>query len=134
MPRLVITTEPLQGYRLVFFLYNIYTEDYEEQGASIVSLREAPQTKDEFTEWWRREVSRACQDRVVLVVMKQYDGTNRRKWLQAMEEEEWYNDNGTPSRVRFVTFKKLNMAVILDELLTDDWGENIEKGEMRGGR
>eukprot|EP00579_Thalassiosira_antarctica_P017259 CAMPEP_0201935296 /NCGR_PEP_ID=MMETSP0903-20130614/35194_1 /ASSEMBLY_ACC=CAM_ASM_000552 /TAXON_ID=420261 /ORGANISM="Thalassiosira antarctica, Strain CCMP982" /LENGTH=136 /DNA_ID=CAMNT_0048475691 /DNA_START=89 /DNA_END=496 /DNA_ORIENTATION=- len=126
-------TKTLQGYRLGFLQDNTYNVDYyRAEGASTISISQAaPQSEEEFKEWWRREVDKACHDDVVFVVLKSGPGTCQGKWLERIEEEEWYSSNeGPPGRVRTTTHSRLNKALNRREMLTDDWGENIEKGDV----
>ena len=71
-------TKTLQGYRLGFLSENTYNEDYyRDEGASILNISQAaPQSEEEFKEWWRHEVDTARRDDVVLVVLKSWSETS----------------------------------------------------------
>ncbi|KAL7523265.1 hypothetical protein ACHAXR_000100, partial [Thalassiosira sp. AJA248-18] len=72
----------------------------------------------------------ARRDGVVIVVVKRLRGSCQRKWLEQIEEEEWENDEEGDGRVRFTTIQKLNIAYLSGSLLTDDWGDSVEKGDL----
>ncbi len=101
----------------------------KEEGADVLHVSQAPQTDCEaFLEWWTGEKERAVRDRVILVVVGVcYKCECHKKWLQSIEEEEWFdNDNGLMG-VRFTTFTMLNQVIHDNESLKDGWGDIIEK-------
>mmetsp|Transcript_35368 Transcript_35368/g.74677 ORF Transcript_35368/g.74677 Transcript_35368/m.74677 type:complete len:153 (-) Transcript_35368:168-626(-) len=132
--------KPLQGYRLGFLLQYLDEEmesHCRDYGASILNIYSAPETEEEFKQWWKAQVENANRDGVILVVVKSrctissiWLNTPQKRFLSQIEEEEWYNDENGPSRVRVTRFYKV-MKVILgqSETLTDDWGDSIEKGD-----
>lgn len=99
-----------------------------EAGADLLRISRIPMI--DFCEWWSRESERAVRDQVQLVVAKQLHENqgSRIKALQDIEEEEWYNDDEGPTRIRFTTYRKLINAIYHGEQLRDDWGEIIERG------
>mmetsp|Transcript_27007 Transcript_27007/g.56277 ORF Transcript_27007/g.56277 Transcript_27007/m.56277 type:complete len:249 (+) Transcript_27007:157-903(+) len=122
-------TKTLQGYRLVLREGNGYYEHfYRGAGASILDASRAPKLETEFKDWWRREVDKADRDRVVLVVLKPQWETIHGRWLRKMEEEEWYNSDEVHGRIRTTTAQNLSKTLYKREILTDDWGDTIERG------
>ena len=68
--------------------------------------------------------------KVILVVIKTSNSAtaNKRRWLQSIEEEEFFDNDNCPNIVRFSTFSKLDRATFADTKLVDDWGDEIESG------
>ncbi len=95
---------------------------------------QAPQTdREAFLEWWTGEKERAVRDRVVLVVVDSCDKYScHKKWLQSIEEEEWFDNDDGLMRVRFTTYTKMRLAINGKVSLTDGWGDIIDK--MNNGR
>ena len=51
--------------------------------------------------------------------------------MERTKEEQWYSSNeGPPGQVHTTTISMLNKASNGREMLTDDWGDNIEKGDV----
>lgn len=126
----VDATQALQGYRLVTGDLEYY-QRYESAGASILDFSVAPISEEAFKEWWRQEVRKAERDDVALVVMwksNMFTPVLPDKWLRKIEEEEWYDGDSSPGRIRSTTVTTVNRAIHAREKLTDGWDEVIERG------
>jgi hypothetical protein len=93
----------------------------------VLDIAQAPNTDHEaFLAWWKTEKERAARDeKKILVVCSSYEQSCYRKWLQNIEETEFYDNDNASTRVRFTTTLKLSKAINDGESLKDDWGEVI---------
>lgn len=120
-----------QGLRLAFTSINSNNHYFRLLLANgvedVLDISQAPNTDQEaFRAWWVTENERAaCDEKKILVVCNSYEQSCHRKWLEAIEEEE-FNDNFNGStRVRFTTVLKLFDSINNGKPLLDDWGDVI---------
>ena len=105
----------------------------QSHGASILNVHEvAPEsTQKEFESWWSTRAEEAEADKKHLVVLTPptwQARSQKRKWLDQMEEEDW-DTSGDFGKVRFVTRKTLKDAIESDEdkvVLRDSWGDKVK--------
>jgi hypothetical protein len=120
-----------QGLRLAFTSIesnNHYIRLLLANGVDdVLDISQAPNTDQEgFLAWWVTEKERAARDeKKILVVCNSYEQSCHRKWLKAIEEEEFYDNFNGSTRVRFTTVSKLSQSIHDSKPLRDDWGEVI---------
>ena len=120
-----------QGLRLAFTSIeanNYYIRLLLANGVEdVLDISQAPNTDQEgFLAWWVTEKERAARDeKKILVVYNSYEQSCHRKWLKAIEEEEFYDNFNGSTRVRFTTVSKLSQSIHDSKPLSDDWGEVI---------
>ena len=103
-------------------------KDWELAGADILSMVHAPRDHKQFVAWWEKEVRRAEEDGLVLVVgISKKLNSRRYDWLKQIEEEEFVGEGEKKQRVRFSTSKSIRNAMKTNCLLRDTWGDSIEK-------
>ena len=151
--------QALSGYRIALSGNNGRTDFYRKHGASILLLNEAPgmwrrftllivyllphsynicslrqhasDSEEEFRNWFQEEVAKAKQDKVAMVVVKGHTGYSQRRFIDNIEEMEFYSsDGGGGGRVRFTMISTIGTAVNDGFLLTDDWSDSISRGEI----
>ena len=76
-------------------------------------------------------MAKAKQDKVAMVVVKGHTGYSQRRFIDNIEEMEFYSsDGGGGGRVRFTMISTIGTAVNDGFLLTDDWSDSISRGEI----
>lgn len=93
----------------------------------VLDISQAPNTDQEaFLAWWVTENKRAARDELkILLVCYPHEQSCHRKWLKAIEEEEFYDNFNGSSRVRFTTVSNLCRSINDGKPLMDDWGDVI---------
>ncbi|KAL9188844.1 hypothetical protein ACHAXT_007222 [Thalassiosira profunda] len=115
-------------------------------GANLLLGGHTPtESEADFQQWWLRESNKAQTFGQKLVVLKEEIGRYShyhwyseaaasrvlyQKWLQMMEESDFFDESEDQTRVICTTRVRLRDAVHTREgLLTDEWDDDIERGE-----
>ena len=130
--------KPLQGYRMGLIFEDRNEERYfKNKGASVLRIHTAPESEGSFKQRWLKEIDRARQDRVKLVVLLVGSWASvsvHGQLLKKIEEAEFHcTDEGGPGRIRTTTYRILDRVSNSTKglTLTDSWGDTIERGESQ---